>query len=349
MTDYRDHLIGTGSTIKMALASLEKLASDAILFVVDSDYKMIGSLTDGDVRRGLLRGLTIESLVEEFIQPNPKFFHKSKYNIEDVIEYRENDYKVIPVLDDTNRVINVVNFRLLKSYLPLDAVLMAGGRGERLKPLTDNTPKPLLRVGSKPIIEHNVDRLTSFGVDDLWICIRYLGDQLIDHFRQSPPKHGCTIEFVKEDQPLGTIGALSKIRNFRHDHILVMNSDLLTDLDFEDFYLDFVRRDADLSIVSIPYSLSVPYAVLETSNGRVTSFKEKPIYTYYSNGGIYLMKRKVLDNLPENSFYNATDIMELLIQKGKKVVSYSMSGYWLDIGRKEDYLKAQEDIKKLKL
>lgn len=348
MNDYRDHLISIGETIKSALARLNELAADAILFVVDNDFKLTGSLTDGDVRRGLLRGLSVESLVEEFIQPNPKFFRKSNYNIENVIAYRNNNYKVIPVLDDKDRVINVVNFRFLKSYLPLDAIMMAGGRGERLKPLTDNTPKPLLKVGSKPIIEHNVDRLMSFGVDDFWICIRYLGDQLVDHFRNSPPKYG-TIEFVREDIPLGTIGAISKIKDLRHDHILVMNSDLLTDVDFEDFYLDFVNRDADLSIVSIPYSVSVPYAVLETSEGKVVSFKEKPMYTYYSNGGIYLMKRQVLSYLPENSFFNATDLMELLIQKGGKVISYSLSGYWLDIGRKEDFYKAQEDIKKLKL
>jgi dTDP-glucose pyrophosphorylase len=348
MNNYKDHLISENKTVRDALAMLDKLAEDAVLFAVDDEHRLKGSLTDGDVRRGLLKGLQIENKITDFIQARPKFFRKSKYNIDDVIDYRSRNFKIVPVLDDEDRIINIVNFRFVKSYLPLDAVIMAGGRGERLKPLTDTVPKPLLHVGSKPIIGHNVDRLMTFGVDDFWICVRYLGEMIEEHYRVHPPKYG-SIEFVTERNALGTIGALTLIDNFRHDHVLVMNSDLLTDINFEDFYLDFTNNDADLSVASIPYSVSVPYAVLETSDGKVVSLKEKPMYTYYSNAGIYLMKRRVLQDIPANSFYNATDLMEHLIASGKKVISYPLNGYWLDIGRKEDYAKAQEDIKKLKL
>ena len=138
------------------------------------------------------------------------------------------------------------------------------------------------------------------------------------------------------------------IKNFKNDNILLTNSDILTNLNYEHFFLDFISQDADLSVVTIPYSVDIPYAVIETLNNDIKSFKEKPTYTYYSNGGIYLMKKSVLKYLPEESFFNATDLMELLIEKGKKIISYPLSDYWLDIGKHEDYEKAQKDIKHIK-
>ena len=144
---------------------------------------------------------------------------------------------------------------------------------------------------------------------------------------------------------MGTIGAASKAEITKHDYVMVINSDLLTNLDYEDFFLDFIAKDAMLSVVAIPYHVEVPYAVIETHNENIVSFKEKPTYTYYSNGGIYLMKKACLDMIPKDTFFNTTDLMDLLIAKGEKVSSYPLRGYWLDIGRHEDYVKAQEDIK----
>lgn len=347
MIDYKRHLIKEGSFIKIALAQLNELAADAILFVVDIEGVLLGSLTDGDVRRGFLKGLNFENKVEEFTQSNPKFLRRGNYSIEEVIEYRKNSFRIIPVIDKDYKVVNVINFRFFKSYLPVDAVIMAGGRGERLKPLTDTLPKPLLRIGEKPIIEHNLDRLVSYGIDDFWVCVRYLGNLIEDHLKDGSEK-GIVIDYVWEDTPLGTIGAVTKIESFQHDYVLLINSDLLTNIDYEDFFLDFLKNDAALSVVTIPYTVNIPYAVLETSNGHVMSFKEKPTYTYYSNGGIYLIKKEVLAMLPKNSFYNATDLMELLLSKGMKVNSYPLRGYWLDIGKPEDYKKAQEDIHHIK-
>lgn len=347
MIDFKKHLIKKEHHIKEGLARLNELAADAILFVVDDEAKLLGSLTDGDVRRGFLKGLTLNHKVVDFIQPNPKFIKKGNYSIEEVIKFRNGSFKVIPVIDKKRQVVNIINFRFLKSYLPIDAVVMAGGRGERLKPLTDTMPKPLLKVGEKPIIEHNIDRLRSFGIDDFWISLRYLGKQVEDYFGDGRNK-GVSIKYVWEEEPLGTIGAVSTIRSFHHDYVLITNSDLLTNLDYEDFFLDFVQSGATLSVVTIPYSVNIPYAVLETINGSVLSFKEKPTYTYYSNGGIYLVKREALEMLPPNSFYNATDLMELLISKGMKINSYPLRGYWLDIGKPEDYKKAQEDIQHIR-
>jgi len=344
MINYKNHLILSNTTIKEALIKLDKLAKDAILFVVDEKDVLIGSLTDGDIRRGLIKGVTIAEEVTVVIQKKPRFVKKGESNIKKIIEYREGNYRIIPVLNNKNKVVNVINFRFLKSYLPIDAVIMAGGRGERLKPLTDNTPKPLLKIGDKPIIEHNIDRLIGYGIDDFWISVRYLGEQLEAYFKDGSQKNIST-QYVWETEPLGTIGAASKINNFLHDYILVTNSDILTNLDYEDFFLTFLESEADMSVVTIPYDVKIPYAVLETTNSHVLSFKEKPTYTYYSNGGIYLMKKEVKDLIPNNEHFNATDLMELLINKGLKVHSYPLRGYWLDIGKPEDFKKAQEDIK----
>jgi dTDP-glucose pyrophosphorylase len=347
MRNFREHLIFSGSTIKEALIELDSLAKDAILFVTDREDRLIGSLTDGDVRRALIKGLTIDQEVDTIIQTNPKFIRKGDQDIQKIIEYREGNFRILPVIDHEDKVVNVINFREMRSYLPIDAVIMAGGRGQRLQPLTDTTPKPLLKVGSKPIMEHNVDRLALYGIDDFWVSVKYLGEQIESYFGDGTERN-LAIDYVWEDVALGTIGAVSKIDNFRHDYILVMNSDLLTNIDYEHLFLDFINKDADFAVVSIPYQVKIPYAVLETEEGQIKSFKEKPTYTYYSNGGIYIMKKSVLQHLPKNTFFNATDLMDKLIAENLKVVSYPLIGYWLDIGKHEDFIKAQNDIKQIK-
>ncbi|MGO4919931.1 nucleotidyltransferase family protein [Maribacter spongiicola] len=347
MRNFREHLLPTQSTIREALIKLQDLAKDAILFVVDKDDKLLGSLTDGDIRRGLINGVEVSGIVNKIIQPNPKFIRKGEKNLEKIIEYREGNYRILPVLDNNDLVVNVINFRIIRSYLPVDAVIMAGGKGTRLRPLTENTPKPLLKVGDKPIMEHNLDRLALYGIDDFWVSVKYLGEQIEDYFGDGSNK-SINLRYVWEDKPLGTIGAVSKINDFSHDYVLLTNSDLLTNLDYEHFFLNFKKTDADLAVVTIPYQVNIPYAVLETSNGHVVNFKEKPTYTYYSNGGIYLIKKTALNYLPKEDFFNATDLMEKLIAEGKKVMSYPLSGYWLDIGKHEDFEKAQRDLQQIK-
>lgn len=347
MITLNKHLVYQDTPIKSALVLLNELAQDAILFVVDSEQRLIGSLTDGDVRRGLINGVNIESAVVNIIQSEPKFIEKGDNDIKKVISYREGNFRILPILDKDRRIINIINFRKKRSYLPVDAVIMAGGRGQRLQPLTNSIPKPLLKVGNKPIIEHNIERLALYGIHDFWISLKYLGEQIETYLGNGEEKD-IEIKYVWEDQALGTVGAVSKIEDFMHDYVLITNSDLLTNIDYEHFFLDFIAQDADLAIVTIPYQVNVPYAVLETDNFRVLSFKEKPTYTYYSNGGIYLMKREVLKYLPYNTFFNATDLMEKLIEDNLKVVSYPLIGYWLDVGKHEDFEKAQKDILQIK-
>jgi len=343
MRIYKEHLINIEKTIKDALNQLNDLSQDAILFVVNSSDVLIGSLTDGDIRRGLLNNFQLDDYIKKIIQPAPRYIRQGEDNIHKIIQYRENGYRILPVLDIDNKVINVINFRNLKSFIPIDVVIMAGGRGQRLQPLTDLIPKPLLRIGEKPIIEYNIDRLVQFGIENIWISLRYLGEQIECYFNDGRNKN-ISIEYIWENEALGTIGAVSNINNFKHDHVLITNSDVLSNIDYEQFYLDFIKQDADLAVLTIPYQVNIPYAVLETDNNNIISFKEKPTYTYYSNGGIYLIKKKVLENIPKNIFFNSTDLMEILIKKKYKVISYPFLGYWLDIGKHEDYKKAQIDI-----
>jgi dTDP-glucose pyrophosphorylase len=347
VSNFRKHLINSNTLIKDALIHLDKLASDAILFVIDIDNKLIGSLTDGDIRRGLIKGFTIENKIDEIIQPNPRYIIKGDLDIKKVIQFREDQFRIIPIVDIENKVVNVINFRETKSYLPLDAIIMAGGRGQRLLPFTEHTPKPLLKVGAKPVIEHNIDRLASFGIYDFWITINYLGEQIESYFGDGINKN-IRISYLKEQKPLGTIGAVSLIQDLKHDYILITNSDLLTNLNYEHFFLDFLSQNADMAIVTIPYNVNIPYAVLEAVDGKVLNFKEKPTYTYYSNGGIYLIKKTVLDLIPFGQFFNATDLMEEMIKLKMKVYSYPLIGYWLDMGTPSDFEKAQEDILKIK-
>jgi dTDP-glucose pyrophosphorylase len=349
MIDPKNHIIMHTATVKEALIKLNELAADAILFVVDENEYLIGSLTDGDIRRGLINDLSMHDNVLKFIQPNPKFLRKGNEDIFKIINFKENYYRIIPVLNkEDDQISKIINFRTLKSYLPIDAVIMAGGRGQRLKPFTDTTPKPLLKVGEKPIIEHNIDRLRSFGIDDFHISVRYLGEQIVNYFQNGTNK-SINIEYVWENEPLGTIGSMSLIENLIHDYVLLTNSDILTNLDYENFFVHFIEKGADFSIVTIPYQVNIPYAVLEFNNDVVKDLKEKPTYTYFSNGGIYLMKREILKLIPKNTFFNATDLIEKLIELNKKVISFPLRGYWLDVGKHEDFQKAQDDIKLLNL
>jgi len=346
--DFRKHLIHEGESVKDALSKLNALAADAILFVTDNMGHLIGSLTDGDIRRGFLRGLTFDSTISQFIQANPIYIKKDTTSFYELDSYRKRNLRIIPIVDEGHTIVDVLNLRTKGALLPLDVVMMAGGRGERLMPLTENCPKPLLKVGEKPIIEHNIDRLVYFGIERIIIPIRYLGHQIKAYLGDGGAKN-INIQYVEEEQPLGTFGALSLVEEFRTEHILLMNSDILTNIDFADFYKSFIESGADLMVASLSYQVKVPYAVLEVENGDIISLSEKPTYNYYSNGGIYLFKKSLLAHLIKGAYFDATDFMQMLIDRKAKVTHYPILGYWLDIGRHEDLEKAQKDIKHITL
>ena len=348
MKNYKKHIVMSNSDAINILNLFNKLGKDVIIFIIDSKKKLIGSLTDGDIRRGLIKGLSLNQNIKKFMQSNPKYIYENDFSINDIVNFRNKGFKLIPVLNKEKKIIDIINFRIDSSFLPVDSVIMAGGLGSRLKKLTKTTPKPLLKVGDKPIIQHTIDRLYKFGIKNNHLCIRYLGDKIKSFFNNGYQKD-INFNYIIEDVPMGTMGAITKIKNFKHEYILVSNSDILTTMNYEKFFLDFIDNNADMSVVTIPYSVNIPYGVLESTNNHIISLDEKPTYTYYSNGGIYLLKKEILSLIPENQFYNSTDLMEKLISMKKKLISYPLKEYWLDIGSPEDYIKAKKDFKNLDL
>jgi dTDP-glucose pyrophosphorylase len=334
------------ATIKQALEQLNALGVHLTLFVVDYENVLLGIVTDGDIRRALINGALVDDEVTRAMNTNFKFVKVGAQSYEQISGYKKDDIKILPVVNEDFTIAELLDLENFKCILPIDAIIMAGGKGERLLPLTAKIPKPMLPINGKPIIEFNIDRLASFGVKNIVISIKYLGHIIEEYFANGSAKN-LKITYVTESEPLGTIGAIGNITNVTNDTILVMNSDLLTNIDFEDFYKDFKEKDAAMAVATVAYDVNVPYAVLETNEGKVTSLKEKPTYSYHSNAGIYLIKKEWLKLVPKHTFYNATDLIESLIALNQKVICYNIVGYWLDIGRHDDYTKAQEDVKHL--
>lgn len=341
------HFLSKDKTLLEALIQINSLAPEPlVLFVVDGENRMLGTLTDGDSRRALIAGASVNDKVEKVMHTS--FNYMMFEAIDDVREIkRQKDLKMklVPVLDKDMHIVEIINLEKYSTRLPVDAVLMAGGKGERLRPLTEKTPKPLLPVGGKAIIDHNIDRLIANGVKHITVTVNYLGEQLEAHFME--PRGEVKVNTVREPKYLGTIGSIRFVKEFYNDTILVMNSDLFTNINYEDFYLHFKEHDAEMSVAAVPYTVSVPYGIFDLDGRDIHGLIEKPTYNYYANAGIYLIKRSALDKIPADKFFNATDLIEELIAEGKKVIRFPLNGTWIDIGNPQEYQKANELIKHL--
>ena len=345
---YEKNLISQDSTILESLEKLNSLSPNPlILFVVNGQNQMVGSLTDGDIRRALISGASVSGRISIIMHRN--FRYIAQDDIDNVLllkKFKADRITLIPVLDNDNRIVEVIDLQKNKTRLPIDAVLMAGGKGERLRPLTEKTPKPLLPVGDKCIIDHNVDRLISYGVKHISVTVNYLKEQLEEHY--SKPRNGIKVDTCREPKYLGTIGSIKFVEKFYNDAILVMNSDLFTNIDYEDFYLHFKQHDAEMSVAAVPYDVSIPYGILDLDGRDIKGLLEKPKYNYYANAGIYLIKKSALAEIPDDTFFNATDLIEKLIAEGKKVIRYPLNGTWIDIGNPQEYQKAKDLVKHIR-
>lgn len=340
-------IISSHAPIRQALTMLNEVHSQSMtLFVVDDDERMVGTLTDGDIRRALIAGEDVDNEVR-------KAMHRSFSYLTGLDEVaklktlRDRNIFLVPVLDNDMRVVDIIDLKARKSALPVDAVLMAGGKGERLRPLTLTIPKPLLKIGDKAIIDRNIDALIDYGVRNVSVTVNYLKEQLIDHYAE-PRANGVKVNCVEDDQFFGTIGSLRLIKEFDNDTILVMNSDLLTDIDYEDFFLHFKENDAMMSAAAIPYTISIPYGIFQLDGHDIKGVSEKPVYNLYANAGIYLLKREALKYIPDNQVFNATDLIDVLALQGEKVIRYPLSGLWIDIGNPQEFAKAQDLVRHLR-
>jgi dTDP-glucose pyrophosphorylase len=341
----KKHIISQNKSLLQALSQLNSIGrGPLVLFVVDDNNRMVGTLTDGDSRRALISGAIVTDNVEKIMHRNFNYMKAEDLsNVQEIKRKRDMLMKLVPVLDENMHIIDVINLHQYKTRLPIDAVLMAGGKGERLRPLTEKTPKPLLPVGDKAIIDHNIDRLISYGIQHISVTVNYLKEQIEEHYQE--PRQGIKVQTVREPKYLGTIGSIRFVKEFHNETILVMNSDLFTNIDYEDFFLHYQLHNADMSVAAIPYDVSIPYGILDLEGRNIKGLLEKPKYNYYANAGIYLIKKGALDEIPDDTFFNATDLVEKLIAEGKKVIRYPLNGTWIDIGNPQEYQKANELVK----
>lgn len=336
------HLIHRHATLLDALRRLNELSGCTMtLFAVDDAGRVCGTLTDGDVRRALLAGRTLDSQVEDAARRDFRSLRAPCPDVRTMRECRMAGIALLPVLREDGTLERIVDLNLTPTELPLRALLMAGGKGERLRPMTLTTPKPLLQIGGKAIIDYNVEALAAAGVRDITVSTRYLADALDEHFAH--PVAGVSVRTVREEEPLGTIGAASLIEWGADGDTLVMNSDLLTTISFEEMYLHHRDENADITIAAISYTVSVPYAILTTDGtARVTGIEEKPSYSHYANAGIYIMRNEVLRTVPAATRTDATDLIERCIADGGRVTYYPIRGTWIDIGSPTDFRQASE-------
>lgn len=348
MLSEKNHLIENSASVKVALEKLGQIGSrnDLTIFVTQNGC-VVGSVTDGDIRRGLLNGVSINEPVEKIMFRNFRYLNKDNFSLDYLDELRRREIGLIPLLNEKMELVRIIDLNKKKSILPVDAIIMAGGEGRRLRPLTNSTPKPLIKLNDKCIIDYNIDRLESYGINNFYITVNYLKEKIREHLGNGNER-GININYVEESQPLGTIGAVSKIQSINHDAVLLMNSDLLTNIDYEDFYRTFIQSGADMGVATSSYHLTVPYGIFELDGEQISSLKEKPTYTFHSNAGIYIIKKEHLQRIPGETLYNATDLLNDLIAHNKKVVHFPIRGYWLDIGQHEDYIRAQEDVKHIR-
>ncbi len=338
------YIISETSSIRDALKAIDGTRHKSqTLFVIDEEAKMVGTLTDGDIRRGLIEGYELDAKVKDIMHRSFKYVLEGVDNASILRDYRAKQLFFIPLLDSKRHIVDILNLFDYQNHLPVDAVLMAGGKGERLRPLTEKTPKPLLKVGDKAIIDHNIDRLIDYGVKHISVTVNYLGEQLEAHF--ASPRGEVHVNTVREPKYLGTIGSIKFVENFYNDTLLVMNSDLFTNINYEDFYLHFKEHDAEMSVAAVPYTVSIPYGIFDLEGRNIQGLIEKPTYNYYANAGIYLIKRSALNEIPNDTFFNATDLIEKLIGEGKKVIRFPLNGTWIDIGNPQDYAKAKDLVK----
>lgn len=332
------HTIEENRSIVDALNALNLLSGETMtLFVTDKEGKLKGSLTDGDVRRALLAGHALDDRLADICNRGCLRIRKEENYLPVIAEARRRGIILLPVVKD-GYIISLLDLRKTRGLIPADGVLMAGGMGERLRPLTETVPKPLLPVGKRPIIDHNVSLMRDFGIENIYVTVNYRKEQIIDHFKGEEGSVKC----IAEPSRLGTIGSLSLIDDFKSPHIVVMNADLLTDVNLEAMYLRHVETEAWLTMAVIPYTVSVPYAIVMHEGDKVEGLTEKPTYNYFANAGIYMIRREAADLIARGEYMDATDLIDKLIHDGKRVSLFNLDGRWIDIGSPDDYRHACE-------
>lgn len=330
-------------SIRKALEIIDQGAMK-IALVVDAEDRLIGTLSDGDIRRGLLKGLGMEDSIDSIYNHQPTVCQLNDPKEKVIQTAVSKRIYQIPIVDEKGRVVKLaeIDHLIKKEKLPNPVVIMAGGMGKRLLPLTEHTPKPMLKVGGRPILETLITRLQQLGFSDIWIAINYKGDQIKEYFGDGRPM-GVRIRYIEENQRMGTAGALGILEEIPLHPVLVMNGDILTNVNFENL-IDFHHRaKAEATMCIREYGLEVPYGVVRLNQNNIIAIEEKPVQQFYVNAGIYVLNPSVIASLEHGSAIDMTQIFEKLVQQKKETVSFPIREFWMDIGKLEDYNRANNE------
>jgi dTDP-glucose pyrophosphorylase len=352
--DLSAFAVNLGTSLRDTIALIDRNGS-GIAVVVDEGARLVDVVTDGDIRRAILLGITLTEPVSHVVEAKTadgKTHRPVTGRIEDPPEFllllmERLVLHQLPLLDREGRVRSIVHRDALSARPLVEpgtrAVVMAGGFGTRLRPLTERIPKPMLKVAGRPILEHTIRRLVLAGFDKIFITLHYLPEVIIEHFGDGGC-FGTKIEYIHETKPLGTAGSVS-LADHGRSSILIMNGDVMTDLNFVAF-LDFHRTtEAAITMAGAPYEVGVPFGVVTMDGANnVTGLQEKPIQRFYINTGIYAASPAALALIPANAVYNMTDLVEEVIKSNLRAKLYAMHEYWRDIGRIEDLQRANLEI-----
>ncbi|EKQ51126.1 MULTISPECIES: nucleotidyltransferase family protein [unclassified Clostridium] len=346
--DLSNLLVYKNNTIIEAMR-LINVNSKGMLFVVDANKKLIGTITDGDIRRAILSGHQLSESIEEIYNTNC-IFSSSDISLDELKkQFIDNKIKLLPVVDKNKTVINYFEIDDLIDYNRLEkensVLIMAGGLGTRLRPFTDNIPKPMLKVGDKPILQTIIEQFRNYGFKNILISVNYKSDIIENYFRDGSD-FGVNIKYIKESKRLGTAGAIGIASNYLTKPFFVINGDILANVNFYNLLQYHVENNYKMTIGSRLYETQIPYGVLNVDEACVTSLEEKPIINHLVNGGIYVLEPEVIKNIPKEKYFDITELIDMLINKKERVGSFPITDYWMDIGKVEDYYRANEEIEK---
>lgn len=344
MAQWKKACLSTTATLREAMAAIDAGALQ-IAFVVDASNRLDGVVTDGDIRRALLSGAEMGDSVTRALNRRPKCLTIRHTRSEALAMMRDALIHQAPVIDDQGVLVNVLllDELLLRPELPNSVVLMAGGLGMRLRPLTDNCPKPMLKVGGRPLLETTIRNLRNQGFRKFFLSVNYKAEMIEEHFADGSAL-GVQIQYLRENQRLGTAGALSLLPDIPPEPVVVANGDILTTVDFG-YMLEFHRGQNALATMGIrDYEVAVPYGVIDTDGSQIIGMREKPVHRFYVNSGLYVLSPEALQLIPPNVFYDMPTLFEQLQGKNRRTVAFQIREYWMDIGRLEDLSRANSEF-----
>ena len=345
MTDWKKTVLDQKTSIHKAIETIEN-TSMQIALIVDENGQLVGTVTDGDIRRGILKGIPLDDPVQKVMKTDPVVVreNESREAVLSIIKHLH--IYSIPIVDENRYPVGLarLNNLLLTGERENWVVLMAGGLGSRLKPMTDECPKPLLKVGNKPILENILEDFKENGFTRFYISVNYMSDMVEEYFGDGS-RWGVEIKYLYEDKKLGTAGAISLIKEKHSEPIFVMNGDLLTKVNFQQM-LDFhIEHKADVTMGIREFDFQVPYGVVKRDDYRFVDIIEKPVQKLFINAGIYILNPELLEMMPGNSFYEMPNLLKYFKDQNKDIIVFPVREYWLDIGHIDDYKQANEYIK----